>query len=155
MSQSDYIKRKRVSTQVASKYNNPLDKIDNPPILNSQLLTSFNEYDLENTIVNTRPRFNQLVPSSDLIVMKMNLRQPQSVTTGGRIRTTTYLCKTYRTCNGDNYNTSTLPGRVPVNTFIYGTTNVPFVYPNDVYTVSKLHGPNQPNPTLGPFRHSL
>jgi len=105
MSQSDYILRKKIASQVASKNRTPIDRGDNPSILSCQLLTLLKQYDLENTIVNTRPRFNQLVPSTDLRVMEMNLRQPITA------------CKTYRTCNGDKYNTNSLPTATVVNTF--------------------------------------
>jgi len=120
MSQSDYIQRKRVASQVASKNRTPINTGDNPAILSSQLLTQLKQYDLENTIVNIRPRFNQLTPSSDLRVMEMNLRQPSAA------------CKTYRTCNGDNYNTNTLPNTVQVKTFYDFGTNKPFVDPHTI-----------------------
>jgi hypothetical protein len=120
MSQSDYIQRKRVASQVASKNRTPIDRGDNPAILSSQLMTQLKQYDLENTIVNNRPRFNRLTPSTELRVMEMNLQQP------------TVACKTYRTCNGDTYNTSTLPNRVLVNTFYDFGTNKPYVDPSTI-----------------------
>uniref|UniRef100_A0A6C0JZ75 Uncharacterized protein n=1 Tax=viral metagenome TaxID=1070528 RepID=A0A6C0JZ75_9ZZZZ len=120
MSQSDYIQRKRVASQVASKNRTPINSGDNPAILSSQLLTQLKQYDLENTIVNIRPRFNQLTPSSDLRVMEMNVRQPS------------VACKTYRTCNGDNYNTNTLPNTVQVKTFYDFGVNKPYVNPHTI-----------------------
>jgi hypothetical protein len=118
MSQSDYIQQKRVAIQVASKNRTPIDKGDNPAVLSSQLLTRLNAYDLENTVVNSVPRFNQLVPSTDIIIMGMNLRQPSA------------SCKTYRTCNMDEYNTNTLPNTVLVKTFYDFGTNKPYVDPS-------------------------
>ena len=120
MSQSDYIQRKKISYQVASKNRTPIDKGDNPPILSSQLLTLLKQYDLENTIVNTRPRFNQLVPSTTLRVREMNLQQPINI------------CKTYRTCNGDAYNSNSLPTTVAVKTFYDVGLGKPFVNPHSV-----------------------
>jgi hypothetical protein len=120
MSQSDYIQRKRIASQVASKNRTPINTGDNPAILSSQLLTQLKQYDLENTIVNIRPRFNQLTPSTDLRVMEMNLRQPITA------------CKTYRTCNGDAFNTSTLPNRVTVQTFYDFGANRPYVDPHTI-----------------------
>jgi hypothetical protein len=120
MSQSDYIQRKRIASQVASKNRTPINTGDNPSILSSQLLTQLKQYDLENTVVNIRPRFNQLTPSTDLRVMEMNLRQPSN------------NCKTYRTCNGDTYNTNTLPNTVSVNTFYDVGTDKPYVDPHTV-----------------------
>jgi hypothetical protein len=120
MSQSDYIQRKRLMSQVASKNRTPIDRGDNPAVLSSQLLTNLKQYDLENTIVNTLPRFNQLVPSSDIRIMEMNLRQPADA------------CKTYRTCNEDTFNTSSLPGRVLVKTFYYVNEDKPYVDPSTI-----------------------
>jgi hypothetical protein len=120
MSQSDYIQRKRLMSQVASKNRTPIDRGDNPAVLSSQLLTNLKQYDLENTIVNTLPRFNQLVPSSDIRIMEMNLRQPVAA------------CKTYRTCNEDTFNTSSLPGRVLVKTFYYVNEDKPYVDPSTI-----------------------
>ena len=120
MSQSDYIQRKRIASQVASKNRTPINTGDNPAILTSQLLTQLKQYDLENTIVNSRPRFNQLTPSTELRVMEMNLKQPSDA------------CKTYRTCNGDNYNTNTLPNTVSVKTFYDVSADKPYVNPHTV-----------------------
>ncbi len=120
MSQSDYIRRKRVASQVASKNNTPIDRADNPAILSSQLLTQLKQYDLENTIVNTRPRFNQLTPSTDLRIMEMNLRKPITA------------CKTYRTCSGNKYNASSLPNTVTVKTFYDFGRGKPYVNPHTI-----------------------
>lgn len=120
MSQSDYIQRKRIASQVASKNRTPINRGDNPAILSSQLCTQLKQYDLENTIVNILPRFNQLTPSSDLRVMEMNLRKPSTA------------CNTYRTCNRDKYNTSTFPNTVAVNTFYDFDTNKPYVDPHTI-----------------------
>jgi len=113
MSQSDYIQRKRISNQVASKNSNPLNRQDNPAVFSSQLLTQINQYDLENTIVNIRPTFNQLIPSSDLRVMELNLRKPSA------------SCTTYRICNTNN--TNSLPNTVLTSTFFNFGTKLPYV----------------------------
>ena len=118
MSQSDYIKRIRLETQIASKNDIPINSKDNPPVLSSHLLTQIKEYDLENTIVNRLPKVNKLIPNSDLIVMDMNLRKPST------------QCKTYRTCNGNN--NSTLPNRIPVTMFYNFTANLPFADPTTI-----------------------
>jgi hypothetical protein len=105
---------------VASKNRTPIDRGDNPAILSSQLMTQLKQYDLENTIVNNRPRFNRLTPITELRVMEMNLQQPIAA------------CKTYRTCTGDAYNTSTLPNRVLVQTFYDFGRNMPYVDPSTI-----------------------
>ena len=63
MSQSDYIKYKRVSTQLA---NNKF-----PPIFDPENYVDYKEYSLENTIFNTRYRYNQLIPPNKTIVFDM------------------------------------------------------------------------------------
>jgi hypothetical protein len=83
-------------------------------------LTELKQYDLENTIVNNLPRFNQLVPSSDIRIMELNLRQPSDT------------CKTYRTCNEDANNTNTLPNRVLTQTFYYVNEDKPYVKPSTI-----------------------
>jgi len=120
MSQSDYIQRKRIVSQVASKNIIPINRGDNPTILSSQLCTQLKQYDLENTVINILPRFNQLTPSSDLRVMEMNVREPVED------------CKRYRTCNGDYYNISPRPNTVLVKTFYDFDTNKPYVDPHTI-----------------------
>jgi len=120
MAQSDYIQRKRLMTQVASKNRVPIDRGDNPSVLRSQLFTELKQYDLENTVFNSRPRFNELVPSSTILVMGMKLRQPSTT------------CKTYRTCNSDRYNTNVLPNTVSIKTFYDFGRDKPYVDPSTI-----------------------
>jgi hypothetical protein len=55
MSQSDYIKLKTINNEL-----NNFNKMDFPPVLNSQLYTSLKSYTLEKTIINTKPTYNSL-----------------------------------------------------------------------------------------------
>jgi hypothetical protein len=64
MSQSDYIKYKRVSNQLRNEKQ--------PPVLNSQTLIDFEQYALENTIINTVPALNRLVPTGSQRVFQMD-----------------------------------------------------------------------------------
>jgi hypothetical protein len=120
MSQSDYIHRKRIENQVATKNRIPINRVDNPPILSSQFRTDLRQYYAVNTISNSRVRYNRSNTPNTLIVMDMNLQIPSDA------------CKTYRTCNNDKYNTNTLPNRVPVNTFYDFDRDVPFVNPHTI-----------------------
>ena len=120
MSQSDYIHRKRIENQVATKNRIPINRVDNPPILSSQLRTDLRQYYAVNTISNTRLRYNKSNTPNTLIVMDMNLQIPSDT------------CKTYITCNNDTYNTSTLPNAVTVKTFYDFDRNVPFVNPHTI-----------------------
>jgi len=65
MSQSDYIRYKKISNQLleVSKLN---------PILDSQEYTNFKQYYLESNIINTNPTKNNLLLSGYTTVFNMN-----------------------------------------------------------------------------------
>jgi hypothetical protein len=67
MSQSDYIKHKKIATEL-------LYQTDLPPVLNSGDYTSFFGYHLENTIIDTKPTLDQLVPSASQLVFNIKLQ---------------------------------------------------------------------------------
>ena len=67
MSQSDYLKYKRVSTRL--RVDN--DITNQPPVFASATLTQNQQYALSNSITNTKPRYNQLVPSGRQPVFNM------------------------------------------------------------------------------------
>ena len=90
MSQSDYIHRKRIANQVASKNRIPINREDNPPILTSQFLTYIKQYEIVNTVSNTNPIYNKLNAPNTLNVMDVNLQIPSTA------------CKTYKTCKNVN-----------------------------------------------------
>jgi len=113
MSQGDYIQRKRIANQVASKNRNPLNRQDNPSVFSSQIFTQINQYDLVNIVVNSCPTYNQLIPNTDLRFMEMNLRQPS------------ISCDTYRNCGVTN--TNALPNTVLTKTFFNFSKNLPYV----------------------------
>lgn len=87
MSQSDYIKYKRVSNQLRNEKQ--------PPVLNSQTLLDFEQYALENTIVNTVPALNRLVPTGRQRVFQMDK------VVGN--------CPTFPVCHNTNLRTNRLP----------------------------------------------
>ena len=64
MSQSDYLKSKRISTQL--RIDNQIDAgmsaTNQPPVFTSQDLQNYKQYALTNTIVNTKPTLNRLTP---------------------------------------------------------------------------------------------
>ena len=61
MSQSDYIRHKRISYELSNQRKLP-------SILNSGQYVSYKEYSLENTIQNTNIEYNQLVPPNTQLV---------------------------------------------------------------------------------------
>jgi len=65
MSQSDYIRYKKLSNQLLE-----VNKLD--PILNSQDYTNFKQYYLESNIINTNPKINNLVLSGYTTIFNMN-----------------------------------------------------------------------------------
>jgi hypothetical protein len=68
MSQSDYLKYKRVATILK------IDKTTakQPPVFACQDYVNFKEFSLENTIVNTNLLYNHLTVSGDVLIMGMN-----------------------------------------------------------------------------------
>jgi hypothetical protein len=64
MSQSDYLKSKRISTQL--RIDNQIDAgmtaTNQPPLFTSNDLQNYKQYALTNTIVNTKPTLNRLTP---------------------------------------------------------------------------------------------
>jgi hypothetical protein len=65
MSQSDYLKYKRVSTELQIQKKSG-DQI--PPVLTSQNYISYKGYSLENTIINDKTIYHQLTPVNTQII---------------------------------------------------------------------------------------
>ena len=86
MSQSDYIHRKRIANQVASKTRIPINKEDNLPTVSSQFLTDIKQYEIVNTVSNTNSIYNKLNAPNTLKFMDVNLQIPSTA------------CKRYKTC---------------------------------------------------------
>ena len=91
MSQSDYLKYKRVSTRL--RVDN--DTTKQPPVFASTTLTQNQQYALSNSITNTKPRYNQLVPSGRQPVFSME----KAVTN----------CPTFPVCKDTNTRTNRVP----------------------------------------------
>ena len=91
MSQSDYLKYKRVSTRL--RVDN--DTTNQPPVFASATLTQNQQYALSNSITNTKPRYNQLVPSGRQPVFNME----KTVTN----------CPTFPVCKDTNTRTNRVP----------------------------------------------
>ena len=68
MSQSDYLKYKRVATILKVDNN----KAKQPPVFASQDYVNFKEFSLENTIVSTNLRYNRFTVSGDVYILGMN-----------------------------------------------------------------------------------
>lgn len=90
MSQSDYIKYKKVSVDLKT------NKL--PSILNQQDYISFKEYSLENNIPVTKLNYNKLIPVNRQIVMNME-KKTSNVS----------LCPTFIICKNTNNRTNRIP----------------------------------------------
>ena len=76
MSQSDYIKYRKISTQLK------LDASRNQlPVFDSSTYLDYKDYVLENTIVDTNITYNMLIPSGKQIVFGMERRVNNCPTT--------------------------------------------------------------------------
>ena len=91
MSQSDYLKYKRISTRL--RVDN--DTTKQPPVFQSNTLSQYQQYALANSIINTKPRYNQLVPSGRQSVFGMD-----KVVSG---------CPTFIVCTNTNERTNRVP----------------------------------------------
>ena len=91
MSQSDYLKYKRVSTRLRVDNNTT----NQPPVFSSNVLTQNQQYSLTNSITNTKKRYNQLVPSGKQLVFNT-----EKVVTN---------CPTFPVCTDTNLRTNRVP----------------------------------------------
>jgi len=110
MSQSDYLKYKRLSTRL--RLDNDAEK--QPQVFASTILTQNQQYAFSNSIVDTSPCYNQLIPSGKQMVFFMEK------TVGG--------CPTFPVCTNTNLRTN----RVPMT--IRSDPSVPTFEPLDIMT---------------------
>jgi hypothetical protein len=96
MSQSDYLKYKRVATQLR------IDKLS--PVLSNQQYTDFKQFSIENTIMNTTTLLNELAPPNTNIIFGMQHNGSSCPTFPICIDTQT---RTYRIPMGNIYFTPT------------------------------------------------
>jgi len=103
MSQSDYLKYKRVSTVL--KIDSNFNKL--PPVFSEQDYLNYKEYTLLNTIVNTKTISNDINPVGKQIIFDM-------VKTVGN-------CPRFIDCSGTNLRSN----RVPISTVYFTPTPQP------------------------------
>ncbi len=87
MSQSDYLKYKRVSRELKT------NKLS--PVFNDQDYVSYKEYALENTISNSKLTYNRLIPPNTFRIMDME-KKPTN-------------CPTFKICTKTNERTNRVP----------------------------------------------
>lgn len=113
MSQSDYIQRKKISKELTISNQSKF-----PHVLDSENYTLYKQYSLENSIVNTSKRFNQITPSGAKMVFNMEINR-------------TSTCPNFVLCNTQNRINHTNIHPVAFNPHL--TTNLPYV---NSYTTS-------------------
>lgn len=89
MSQSDYIKYKRVSQELKA-----INKL--APVLDPNDYVDYKEYSLENSIQNTKLQYNQLIPSGKKIIFNME-------------KSNTTTCPVFTICKNTNARTNRKP----------------------------------------------
>jgi hypothetical protein len=89
MSQSDYIQRLKTSTKLAGISKTPIDGGDFPQVFSSQDYTGFYQYQLTNTIVNTKTTPNELVAPDHKIIFNMEVSSVNN-------------CPSFEVCNNTN-----------------------------------------------------
>jgi len=74
MSQSDYLKYKRVSNQlrIDNQIDTGMTATNQPPVFTSHNLLQYKQYTLNNTIMNTKKTLNKLTPSTSQRVYGMD-----------------------------------------------------------------------------------
>jgi hypothetical protein len=73
MSQSDFIMRKKTLAKLAGISKTPINRGDFPQVFSSQEYTDFSQYQLTNTIVNTKTTPNELVAPNHQIIFNMEV----------------------------------------------------------------------------------
>ena len=87
MSQSDYLKYKRVSRELKT------NKLS--PVFNDQDYVSYKEYALENTVSNSKLTYNRLIPPNTIRIMDME-KKPTN-------------CPTFKICTQTHERTNRVP----------------------------------------------
>jgi hypothetical protein len=112
MSQSDYIKYKKVTTVLTVDMSNNF-----LPILDSQNYSDYKEYVLENTVANSKIVYSRIVPSTTQIVLNMEKNKSAVQNMG----TSTTVCPSFLLCK----NTNKRPYRVPMSATYFTPTPQP------------------------------
>ena len=74
MSQSDYIKYKRLANELSNQKKNL------EPVIESGKYVGYKSFTLENTIISSKPSFTKLQPQSSVNVFGMQINNPSTCT---------------------------------------------------------------------------
>jgi hypothetical protein len=115
MSQSDYIKYKKINTVLS------IDASSNfLPVLNSQDYSDYKEFVLENTIINTKTIYNCITPSGVQVVLNLNKKLSLVQNMGKSLSN----CPSFLLCN----NTNKRLNRVPLSKVYFTPTPQPLTW---------------------------
>jgi len=103
MSQSDYIKYKKVSTVLSVDNRSTRNKLQ--PVLNSQEYSDYKEYVLENTILNSKTVYRRVVPSTLQVVLDMEKKKSVVQNMG----TSLSNCPSFLLCKSTNLRKNRVP----------------------------------------------
>jgi len=106
MSQSDYIKYKKITTVLTIDMSNNFS-----PVLDSQNFLDYKEYVLENTVANSKIVYRRIVPSNVQVVLDMEKTKSKVQ----NMATSTTVCPNFLLCK----NTNQRPYRVPLSTVYF------------------------------------
>lgn len=113
MSQSDYIKYKRVSQELKQQ-------AELPPILSGQNYVDYKQFSLENSIINHVPRYDKYIPQSIPVVFGMEKPKYAS-------------CSTFLVCSNTNTRLNRELNPTPL-------INMPLLQTNELATKQKKAG---------------
>jgi hypothetical protein len=83
MSQSDYIRYKRVAVELQNQKKNL------PPVIGSGQYINYKAFTLENTIISNKPDFTKLTPTNSVNIFGMQMNTPSN-------------CAKFTLCTGTN-----------------------------------------------------
>jgi hypothetical protein len=113
MSQSDYIKYKRIAVELKNQSKNLA------PVINGGQYVDYKAFTLENTILNTKPDYIKLTPPNSVNVFGMQINSPSN-------------CSTFTLCRG----TDSRVNRKPLTGTQSSAQPLPILQPHK--TLSKL-----------------
>ena len=99
MSQSDYIKYKKINAKLSE------NAVKQSPVLNSSDYSDFKEFVIENTVLNKKLIYNKITDPSNQIVFNMEKKKSKVQNMGKNISN----CPSFLLCNNTNYRKNRIP----------------------------------------------
>jgi hypothetical protein len=120
MSQSDYIQRKKLGNELGRGNQSKLQHV-----LNAMDYIQYKQYSLENTIVNSSKRYNQLIPTGSKDIFNMEVANSS-------------VCPSFNMCPTTSRVNHSLVDSIAFNPYVSG--KLPYINSyTTVYTPNQLH----------------